>query len=328
MKRVVSITTFVILMTALGAAQDSPKVINGGILNGKAISLPKPPYPAAAKAVGVSGSVTVQVLIDENGDVVSATAVSGHPLLRAASVEAAQGAKFSPTKLSGIPVKVSGVITYNFVGPLSLIRVAFILAHAEKSTSFLGRYSTPEFLASQLPASWIEEKEILNSLTFEQASINRAKSFEKGEEKTRGEIPGEVSTPQVEAKNRYAIKGDINYSSTGSPTTFGLRRLDAKSVASLQRLISLVEARACVTESAAWGHELGIALGTVVAEIENAGKFESNLAIIESLVEKAPSTIVPSSLQRVKDYVNTVRSGHLNREGLISQAEMLANLRY
>jgi len=92
-----------------------PKQISGGVLNGKATSLPKPAYPPAAKAVGASGSVTVQVLIDESGNVVSATAVSGHPLLRASAVAAARGAKFSPTQLSGQPVKVSGVITYNFV---------------------------------------------------------------------------------------------------------------------------------------------------------------------------------------------------------------------
>jgi periplasmic protein TonB len=94
-----------------------PKQISGGVLNGKAISLPKPPYPPAAKAVRAGGSVSVQVLIDENGNVVSASAVSGHPLLRGAAASAARGAKFSPTKLSGQPVKVSGVITYNFVAP-------------------------------------------------------------------------------------------------------------------------------------------------------------------------------------------------------------------
>lgn len=92
-----------------------PKQISGGVLNGKATSLPKPPYPAAARAVRASGAVSVQVLIDESGNVVSASAVSGHPLLRAAAVQAARGARFSPTMLSGQPVKVSGVITYNFV---------------------------------------------------------------------------------------------------------------------------------------------------------------------------------------------------------------------
>ncbi|HEY6121992.1 MAG TPA: TonB family protein, partial [Pyrinomonadaceae bacterium] len=89
--------------------------ISGGVLNGKAISLPKPPYPAIAKQAHASGTVVVQVTIDENGGVISAHAVSGHPLLQAVCVAAARQARFSPTKLSGQPVKVTGVITYNFV---------------------------------------------------------------------------------------------------------------------------------------------------------------------------------------------------------------------
>src|SRR6266404_2468619 len=89
--------------------------ISGGVLNGKAISLPKPAYPAIARTAHASGTVVVQVVIDENGNVISAHAVSGHPLLQAVAVAAARGARFSPTKLSGQPVKVTGVITYNFV---------------------------------------------------------------------------------------------------------------------------------------------------------------------------------------------------------------------
>jgi hypothetical protein len=92
-----------------------PKQINGGVLNGKAISLTKPPYPPAARAVRAEGAVSIEVLIDENGDVFSASAVSGHPLLRAASAQAACGSKFNPTQLSGNPVKVTGIIVYNFV---------------------------------------------------------------------------------------------------------------------------------------------------------------------------------------------------------------------
>lgn len=92
----------------------APKTISGGVVNGKAISLPVPPYPAAAKAVGAKGTVSVQVLIDEKGSVVSANAASGHPLLRSAAEGAARRARFRPTELSGQPVKVSGVITYVF----------------------------------------------------------------------------------------------------------------------------------------------------------------------------------------------------------------------
>jgi protein TonB len=98
-------------------AKPTPRAapISGGVLNGKAISLPKPAYPAIARAAHASGTVVVQVVIDENGNVISAHAVSGHPLLQGAAVGAARSAKFSPTKLSGQPVKVTGVIQYNFV---------------------------------------------------------------------------------------------------------------------------------------------------------------------------------------------------------------------
>ena len=97
------------------AKKAPPKTISGGVLNGKAVSLPKPAYPPAARAVRASGAVQVQVLIDEEGRVVSATAAGGHPLLQQAAVAAARQARFSPTLLSGQPVKVSGIITYNFV---------------------------------------------------------------------------------------------------------------------------------------------------------------------------------------------------------------------
>lgn len=91
------------------------KQINGGVLNGKTIAMPLPEYPAIAKQANVSGNVTVEVTVDEGGNVISAEAVSGHPLLRAAAVTAARQAKLSPTKLSGQPIKVSGTLVYNFV---------------------------------------------------------------------------------------------------------------------------------------------------------------------------------------------------------------------
>lgn len=91
-----------------------PKVISGGIVNGKAANLVKPPYPAAARAVRASGAVYVQVTIDELGYVVEAAAVSGHPLLRTAAVKAARESKFATTMLGGYPVKVTGIIVYNF----------------------------------------------------------------------------------------------------------------------------------------------------------------------------------------------------------------------
>lgn len=103
--------------TPTPSAPERRAPVSGGVLNGKALSKPVPAYPAVARAARASGTVTVQVLIDETGKVVSARAVGGHPLLQQSAVQAAYGARFSPTLLSGQPVKVSGVITYNFVAP-------------------------------------------------------------------------------------------------------------------------------------------------------------------------------------------------------------------
>jgi TonB family protein len=85
------------------------------VLNGKALSLPKPYYPAQAGAAHASGMVAVWVSIDETGNVISASAVTGHVLLRSAAVEAAKLARFTPTMLNGQPIKITGIITYNFV---------------------------------------------------------------------------------------------------------------------------------------------------------------------------------------------------------------------
>ncbi len=86
-----------------------------GVEGLKAIVLPQPDYPKIAAAAHASGSVEVKVIIDTDGNVIAASAVSGHPLLQAASVKAARNARFTPAKLNGSPVKVVGVITYNFV---------------------------------------------------------------------------------------------------------------------------------------------------------------------------------------------------------------------
>lgn len=91
-----------------------PKTVSGGVVNGRAVNLVKPAYPAMAKAVRASGDVNVQVTIDEKGNVVAARAVDGHPTLRSAAEKAARSSTFSPTTLSNQPVKVTGIIVYRF----------------------------------------------------------------------------------------------------------------------------------------------------------------------------------------------------------------------
>ncbi|HJU93129.1 MAG TPA: energy transducer TonB [Pyrinomonadaceae bacterium] len=85
--------------------------INGGMLNGKAIYLPVPEAPSSE----AHGVVLVAVVVDEQGSVVEAKAVSGPAALHTAAVNAARLARFTPTLLMGEPVKVSGTLSYNFV---------------------------------------------------------------------------------------------------------------------------------------------------------------------------------------------------------------------
>ncbi|MGH9802751.1 MAG: energy transducer TonB, partial [Blastocatellia bacterium] len=95
---------------------EAPKKINasGGVLQGNALKRVNPAYPPIAKAAKASGAVQVQVTISEEGRVIDATAISGHPLLRDAALEAARQWEFKPTELSGVPVKVQGILTFNF----------------------------------------------------------------------------------------------------------------------------------------------------------------------------------------------------------------------
>jgi protein TonB len=89
--------------------------VSGGVLQGKAINRVQPPYPPIARAARASGAVQVQVTISEDGRVIEAAVINGHPLLREAALQAAKRWTFQPTELSGVPVKVQGILTFNFI---------------------------------------------------------------------------------------------------------------------------------------------------------------------------------------------------------------------
>ncbi|MGB7209131.1 MAG: energy transducer TonB [Pyrinomonadaceae bacterium] len=90
------------------------KIVSIGVANGKAKSLPKPEYPEAARAARLSGGISVLVLIDESGRVISAASISGQPEFAVPGVNAACAARFSPMKLQNEPAKMLGAIAYNF----------------------------------------------------------------------------------------------------------------------------------------------------------------------------------------------------------------------
>ena len=125
------------------------KIISSGCINGKAVNLVKPNFPKSAEFVNVKGAVSIQVLIDEAGNVINAKATKGHPLLIPASLKAAQKSTFIPTFISNNPVRVSGIIVYNFFSDkMNWLEIGFNLDEGNK-------------LHDALPPDFVEEKLML-----------------------------------------------------------------------------------------------------------------------------------------------------------------------
>ena len=122
-----SLAALVILLSVQAAQQvnpEPPKIIRkaNNTLQADAINRVEAVYPPPAAAARVFGTVLVEVSIDEGGNVTSARAISGHPLLKDAAVDAARGWTFKPTLLQGKPAKVVGTLTFNFSAPEYILR--------------------------------------------------------------------------------------------------------------------------------------------------------------------------------------------------------------
>ena len=103
-------------MAKTSEAAAAPKTVEIGQLNALATKLATPIYPATAQQLNLQGKVTVQIALDEKGEVVSAKAINGHQFLRAAAEDAARKSKFKPTLVGSQAVRATGSIVYNFVG--------------------------------------------------------------------------------------------------------------------------------------------------------------------------------------------------------------------
>lgn len=141
--------------------------MSAGVLNGRALSLVKPVYSAAAKSVHARGVVLVSVLIDEAGCVIEANAHSGHPLLIPSSITAAKASVFEPFSLSGKPVRVNGVITYNYLpNSMNWLELGFNSDSFEKLAEYLPeRFDLEAKLLRQsnvLP--WDQKQKVLDSV--------------------------------------------------------------------------------------------------------------------------------------------------------------------
>jgi TonB family protein len=293
MKRSLLLLSIIALFSFSGFSQDPPKTqggqgytvaegpprdqgaISGGVLNGKAVALPKPAYPSAARAIKASGAVSVQVLIGEDGNVISASAVSGHPLLRAAAVEAAKGAKFSPTRLDGQPVKVLGIIIYNFVGTASIqqviLGIGYDLANAEITREFY-----PGDVKGGMSASWTEELALLDKIVEgmkkyaaenpPKPEVGQTRPVEKPDAK-------DTDTPSVNPPpggNRYTVVGSSSgIASPGRTAGGGFGDDTAAAIVELQAVLSR---RLAENDNVLWYFRYGQSLARLGANIDDSAK--------------------------------------------------------
>ncbi len=304
----------ILILSGLASAQTEPvkpRTISGGVLNGKATSLPKPPYPPAARAVNAEGPVTVQVLIDEQGSVISANAVSGHPLLRAAAMEAAKGATFSPTLLQGEPVEVTGVITYNFVGTVTMASIGYEIAFAERSGAFT-QYLHPRSLAARLPEDWADERSVLEGLTFEQSEVPAVKVEE-----------AKTAIAESREGSKFTVIGD-------SSAIYKTGKLTSSSLESVRQLQQNVRAKLVADQKNEWHFRVGTTLGNFAAEISDSNKTSLNVAEIEQLAATAPGNSNPNivaALTKLADLAKPRDGSTEARHLLVEAAQNVKNIR-
>jgi TonB family protein len=274
--------------------QSVPKTINGGVLNSKSTQLVKPPYPAAAKAVNASGAVNVQVTIDEEGNVIAASAVSGHPLLRAASVEAAQASKFSPTLLSGQPVKVTGIIVYNFVTDMSLTGIGFAIGAATGNYNASFPANTIRF---SLPADWTDARQFAESLVNKQNfdSTQQAKAKNAAERQN-----SEAVKHSEAAKTSEPRRGVVTVMGERAELTEVKESYESL----LGSLSETIKNHLSGNEAEKWRFALAVAAGKTHSQLGDDIKLRQNLADLKLFIANAPpnvSSALLGELQKIAE---------------------------
>jgi len=248
----------------------------GDILNGKATTLPKPSYPAAARAANVSGVVVVQVTVDEDGNVIRAQAVSGEQLLRQAAEYAARKAKFQPTTSSGQPVKINGVLVYNFVNSSSQgvkfstsgnwMNVGMALATLGYVPTL--RYFQPDAVAHMIPSEWATERQQIDRL-------------------------GELKKIEMEAVGSDKPKERVLDDHTTAVTVSPDKKSPPESLALGQALIASIEGRLGGRPLDRWCFDLGIQLDRALDKADSRDK-DVRMAVVgpfKDFIATAPSDV-------------------------------------
>ncbi len=302
-------------MTEQSQLNSSVKTISGGVINGKARNLVVPAYPAAAKAVGASGAVNVQVTIDEDGNVSSANAVSGHPLLRTAAEQAAWASKFSPTLLQGQPVRVTGIIVYNFttgdsvMNKSSWFKTGFDLANIQYNSSQINLNVSS--VGKVFPADWTAENQQLQRL----------------EEIKRSETSNASQLVVITGKNveKRPDGTTVETITTEKPVKFG-SSASPELIAATRSLIASLQSRLGSDALNYWQFNTGLRLSEALAKSENANEKQSASIALRQQIQSAPNGVSPEYLADLQILMEFVEKQNPTMEDRVKVSQVLRKL--
>lgn len=318
-KQILLIFSIILLGFSGVSAQKSASHVEkftGTVLNGKAVKLEKPAYPPAARAVGAQGSVNVKVLIDEEGNVISAEAVSGHPLLQQAAVQAAQQSKFAPTSLSGQPVKVTGIIVYNFVAPertTNWMKIGYDLTSVQQAPSLV--FLDTNSIDKVFQADWTTEKEQLKRL----GEIKQA-------ENSNVSPPTVISERQVSDTSEKAANGTTVRKVIVERAIKSDNPPDAEQVAISQSLTASLQSRLGGDALNSWRFNTGVSLSRALSKLRFTNERESVIDAFRSQIQSAPSEVAPEKIADLQKMLRLLEIQKPTAEDRAQVGQLLSNL--
>ncbi len=281
-----------------------------GNIKRKAVLLPKPPFPREALEAGADGIVKIEVVIDAEGNVVSAKAISGHPLLFATAEETARKTKFRRIETPDQNVKETGIITYNFaIEKFGWTKIGYDLAVIQKAPT-LRPFNVPR-IAKAFQPEWTDEREILNKLAeMRRIEIETQTPF--------SDKPGFIrqTAPNSSGAMQSSIKGEFRVTSPNPPTS--------ERIAFAQNLTASLQSRLASDESNLWRFNLGINLAKTFEVARNPNESRNAAQILKQSAENAPSGISAESLTALRKLIevleNEARTGETRGEIIKSLA--------
>lgn len=263
-----------------------------GAVNSKAVYLPKPAYPIDAREAGAEGKVTVQITIDEDGNVVSANALSGHSLLKNVSEETARRTKFRIARdVAGQAVQINGVLTYSFaIQKAGWTKTGYDLAILEKAPTL--RNFPAASIARAFQPEWTKESEMLEKI----AEMKGAES----------ETP--VAVP---INNRPFIRRDIQKMSNGSGVASMRMEVQLpilnpptpERIAISQNLISSLQSRLGNDALSLWQFNLGVNLSKALWLFRNPVERSNAAQILRQAAENAPPNVSAEVLTEMQKLI-------------------------